>query len=146
MKIFFLFALFAFLILFSYSCSPKAGPVNTMPSGAASTAIGIDPQLLCQPWVHSREEQQPSDKDELYRPQGFKQFPPSHFRMQYVFHPNGECEWLYLSPNDAHHMKAGKWRIDPNNKPILQISKEGATESYRVSELTKDRLRMARIN
>ena len=146
MIILFFFTLFVFLALFSYSCSPKSGAVNTMPSGSNQTLTGINTEYLCQHWTHSREEQQQTDKDEIYRPKDFKQFPVSHFRMQYVFYKNGDCQWYYLAPDDAHHFKRGKWRVDPNNKSILHVIKGDTTESYRVIELTKDILRIARIN
>ncbi|HBU08300.1 MAG: hypothetical protein A2471_04955 [Omnitrophica WOR_2 bacterium RIFOXYC2_FULL_45_15] len=102
------------------------------------------PEYLCQRWVHSFEEQQQADKDSIYRPKDFKEFPGSRFRMQYIFYKNGDCEWYYLSPDDAHHFKSGKWRFDPR-KSTLQIIKSDITESYRVTELTKDMLRIAPI-
>ena len=102
------------------------------------------PEYLCQRWVHSFEEQQQADKDSIYRPKDFKEFPASRFRMQYIFYKNGDCEWYYLSPDDAHHFKPGKWRFDPR-KSILQIIEGDITASYRMTELTKDMLRIAPI-
>jgi hypothetical protein len=65
--------------------------------------------------------------------------------MQYIFYKNGDCEWYYLSPDDAHSFKPGKWKIDSNDKNILQIVKRDSMESYRVIELTKDILRISLI-
>ena len=76
---------------------------------------------------------------QIYRPSAFKQFSPSRFRMQYVFAKDGACKWMFLSPDDAHHFKDGKWKIDDH---VLQIVKEKATESFQVIELSKDLLKM----
>jgi hypothetical protein len=146
MRILYLSTLFVFLALFSYGCSSKSGPVNTTASGSGPTLMGINTEYLCQHWVNSREEEQRTDKDQIYRPKDFKEFPISHFRMQYIFYKNGDCKWYYLAPDDGHHFKPGTWRIDPNDKSILQINAEGTTRSYRITELKKDILRLASIN
>jgi len=65
--------------------------------------------------------------------------------MQYIFSSNGDCEWYYLSPDDAHSFKSAKWRIDSNDKSILHIVKRDSMESYRVIELTRDILRITLI-
>lgn len=116
------------------------------PSLKASNYIfsDINIDLLCQHWIHSREEQQ-TDQEQIYRPTGFKEFPPSRFRMEYIFNKNGDCEWYYLSPDDGHKFKSGKWKVDPNNKNIIQIIKDGVTESYQIQELTKDKLQMTLV-
>ena len=114
-----LFVVFVFLALFAYNCSPKSGSVNTTASGSSQTLTGINTEYLCQHWVNSREEQQQTDTDQIYRPKDFKGFPASRFRMQYIFYKNGDCEWYYLAPDDGHHFKPGKWRIDPSDKSVL---------------------------
>ena len=101
----------------------------------------INVEFLCQHWMHSREEQQ-GEQVELYRPANFKQFPPSRFRMQYVFAKDGTCKWMFLSPSDAHQLKDGTWKIDPSDASVLQIVKGETTESYKVIELTKDLLKL----
>lgn len=121
--------------------------VNTRPQSSESgrAPSGINADDLCQHWVHSYEEKQPGDKDQIFRPAAFKQFPPSRFRMQYKFARNGDCEWFYLAPDDAHYFKHGKWMLDPNDKTILRITKGVTTESFRITKLTKDLLRMVPI-
>ncbi len=114
-----------------------------MASESNQALIVINIEFLCQHWVHSREEEQQTDKAEIYRLKDFKKFPPSRFRMQYIFYKSGDCEWYYLAPNDTHHFKRGKWRVDPKDKSILQIIKADITESYRVTEIRKDMLRIA---
>jgi biopolymer transport protein ExbD len=99
-------------------------------------------EFLCQHWMHSREEQQQGDGVQIFRPSTFKQFPPSRFRMQYIFAKDGTCKWMFLSPVDAHQLKGGEWKIDPADASVLRIDKGEKTESYKVIELTKDLLRM----
>ena len=65
--------------------------------------------------------------------------------MQYIFQKNGDCEWFFLAPDDGHHFKTGKWKIDPNDRDILHIIKDDTTESFRIIELTKDVLRIDEI-
>jgi hypothetical protein len=72
----------------------------------------LNTDLLCQHWMHAREEQQ-GDGVQVYRASNFKKFPPSRFRMPFVFAKDGTCKWMFLSPEDAHHFKDGKWKTDP---------------------------------
>src|SRR4051812_42561416 len=100
--------LFFFLAIFSYGGSTSK-----------QTLTGINTEYLCQHWVNSREEEQQTEKGEIYRPKDFKVFPPSRFRMQYVFYKNGDCDWYYLAPTDGHRFKRGTWRADPKDVNIL---------------------------
>jgi hypothetical protein len=131
--------LLVMLALVSYSPTSKSTAADAMP------LAGIDTADLCRHWVHSVEEQTKKGKAQIYRPSDFKRFPPSRFRMQYVFYKNGDCEWYYLSPDDAHRFKSGTWRIDSKDKNVLQIVKRDSMESYRIIELTKDILRVVLI-
>jgi len=139
------FNLLLVLALVSYSPGLKSTAAAPMPSGVSGISSGIDTAHLCRHWVHSVEEQTPNEKVQIYRPADFKQFPASRFRMQYIFYKNGDCEWYYLSPDDAHRFKSGKWRIDSKDKNVLQIVKRDSMESYRIIELTKDILRIVPI-
>ena len=101
--------------------------------------VNID--FLCQHWMHAREEEQ-GDGVQVYRPSTFKKFPPSRFRMQYIFAKDGTCKWLFLSPVDAHQLKDGKWKIAPADAHVLRIDQGERTESFKVIELTKDLLKL----
>jgi hypothetical protein len=134
---------FVFVTDPSYGGSRQFSSGNLTASRSRRARVRINTEFLCRHWVNSREEERQPDKEEIYRPKNFKVFPPSEFRMQYIFHKNGDCEWYYLAPNDAHHFKSGKWRIDPNDNAVIQIIKNGATESYRVTALTGNLLRIS---
>ena len=145
MKISYRFNLIILSALFSYSSPSNPAPADPGPDWPYPNSPGINTEYLCQHWVHSFEEQKQTEKSQIYRTSDFKQFPPSRFRMQYIFYKNGDCEWYYLSPDDGHHFKRGRWRVDAHDKRVLQIIKDDTTESYRIIELTQDRLRMAII-
>ena len=104
-----------------------------------------DTALLTKHWVHSREEEPEAAGYALYRPADFKDFPISWFRMQYVFHPGGDCDWLYLAPNDAHYFREGTWRRDPIDRAVLHVDTGDRTDTFRILELTPDLLRLAPI-
>ncbi len=56
-------------------------------------------------WIHSFEEQNGQKTPNIFRTKGSKTFPPSRFRMEFGFDPNGQCNYKYLSPVDAHEMR-----------------------------------------
>ena len=116
----------------------SAQAAGTKPNG---TPLAIDINDLFQHWVHSREEEQPGATFQIFRPASME-FPPSRFRMAYKFARNGDCEFYFLSPDDAHHFKACKWIISANDKTILQIIANGMTTSYRIAELSGKILRL----
>lgn len=134
--------LFASLLIFSDQCPPKSQTANNASSTVNPTPTDGKLEYLTGHWVHSSEEQR-DEKVLIFRPKDYKEFPPSRFRMEYIFHKSGDCEWYYLSPDDAHRFKTGKWKIDPKNKNVLEITKDDSTELYRIVELTKDKLRLA---
>ncbi len=70
------------------------------------------PTELFQHWKHSYEEQISQGSESVYRPANFMSFPPSRFRMEYVFNQNGTCQYLELSPTDAHYLKSCRFSYD----------------------------------
>ena len=121
------------------ACNETPTDSGTIPKPGA-IQVEIAPDRLFGHWVRSQEEEQPGDKTQVFRPAGFKEFPPSRFRMAYKFSSGGVCEWFYLAPDDEHRFKPGKWTLDPKDEKILRISAEGATTSFKVAALTEDRL------
>ena len=103
----------------------------------------VEPRNLLQHWVHSREEEQPGHAARIFRPARSREFPPSRFRMAYKLARNGVCEWYYLSPDDAHRFKVGRWKLGARDRTLLEITEDGATTRYRIVELSKQLLRLA---
>jgi hypothetical protein len=141
-------ALRSFAILSLWSClsiqSLIAAPASAQAAGTKSDGItlAIDINDLFQHWVHSREEQQPGGKIQIFRPAASMKFPPSRFRMAYKFARNGTCEFYFLSPVDAHEFKACTWKLSTDDGTILQIIGNGMTTSYRIAELSGKILRL----
>lgn len=130
---------------FSDSCKVKSETSNIVSATPEMIVTDTRTKYLSQHWIHSYEEQQQNSTTQIFRPIGYKDFPLSRFRMEYNFKENGECEWYYLSPDDNHRFKKGKWKFDPKNKDILQITKDDVVESYKIIELNKDRLEIAEL-
>ena len=99
----------------------------------------FDTELFCRAWTHSREESATT-----YRLASSREFPPSRFRMRYVFNEDGTCQWYYLHPTDRHHMRPGTWEIVGEEGDRVQILDEDGNrvKSFRVLELTQDVLRL----
>ena len=48
--------------------------------------------------------------------------------MAYKLGRHGDCEWFYLSPDDSHRFRAGKWKFHPQRQD----------HGYRIVQLSKD--------
>jgi hypothetical protein len=135
-----------FAILGLWACLPTqalfAAPDTAQASGAAATGTRrhLDINNLFQHWIHSREEEQPDAKIEIFRPAASMEFPPSRFMMEYKLARDGRCEFLFLAPNDGHYFKPCTWKISAD-KLMLQISANRGSTSYKIAELNGKILR-----
>jgi len=123
----------------------QSAPPAQTDSGANHTLTNIDLERLCQHWYRSVEEEQPPNINQIYRPKTLKDIPPARFRMQFIFQRNGDCQWYYLSPDDNHHFKPGRWSVDPTDKSLLRITMDDRTAIYRMTELTNDVMRLTAL-
>lgn len=141
-------AIYSLLLLVAYtlglgtSSAAEPTPVPPEHPGTQNVPRAFKIKNLFQHWVRSDEEERPGTEEQVFRPAESREFPRRRFRMAYKFAENGDCEWLYLAPNDAHTFKTGKWTIDPANPALIQITEDGTKRSYRISGLSKDILRM----
>lgn len=118
-----------FLSILMLSCQDQTGSLdqNTNP-------------LLINCWKHSYEEDPAGDVD-LYRPCDSMEFPLSRFRGTITFKENGECEYLVLSPNDAHYFQSGRWEFVEETQTILiRDEHEAVVKELQVVELVSGRL------
>ena len=129
------------LLAISFGCKSK--PTDKVVESNQQDS-GLDRVLLCKHWYHSSEEQA-DDVNQIYRADNSK-LPPSRFRMQYIFRADGTCDWYYLSPDDDHEFKPGRWRVLSNDPLTLEITKGVAVEEYKVTELTDDVLRLTLVS
>jgi len=115
-----------FLLLLTLFISACTG----LGEGGSTGGKASDNKNFYQHWVHSYEEQNGAKTPNIFRPAGSRQFPSSRFRMEFGFDPNGQCNYKYLSPTDAHEMrnciytKIGKqvYIYDDSGKLLPQIS------------------------
>ena len=104
-----------------------------------------DSQKLLGCWTDSREES--TNEFSVYRPCDYKSFPASRFRFKMVLKEDGKCKWLYLAPNDGHHMKPGSWKILEESRVLTVYAENGReTELSRAFELAEDELRIKTTN
>ena len=128
-----------FAILGLSACAQAVDPKPTR------APVAIDVGDLSQHWVHSSEEERSGESVEVYRPAASRTFPPSRFRMAYKFAPGGGCELYFLSPDDAHRFEPCEWSIGPGDEPILRVTADGTTTSFRIVELSMNVLRLVRV-
>ena len=113
-----------------------------------SSAVPENLQYVYQAWFHSYEEQKNrAEPIEIYRPEGFKEFPLSRFRMEYIFKEDGSCQWLVLHPADAHYLKSGTWEVSRDETQVILIydQQHNLQKSFRIIEIQKDLLRIKPI-
>ena len=101
--------------------------------------------MLEKSWTHSTEES--SEQFELYRPSESREFPMSRYRQVFNFKGNNVCEYLELSPTDAHAMKKGIWELDEKTN-IIKIYNQDSKLKYEfeVIEIKDDLLKLKASN
>jgi len=76
-----------------------------MAGNESGASKAVDNMNFYQHWVHAYEEQGGNKTPNIFRPAGSQPFPPSRFRMEFSFDPNGQCTYKELSPDDRHAMR-----------------------------------------
>ena len=82
----------------------------------------LSASFYSQLWVH-RYEDDTNQYSQHYRPVKTSIL-PSLYRNQLVFGENGNCQYRWLSPVDAHKMKDGSWIFDDGTIYILENTVE----------------------
>ena len=96
-----------------------------------------------QHWVHSYEEQNGQKIPNIFRPKGSREFAPSRFRMQFAFDPSGQCNYMFLSPTDAHEIRDCVYTKIGNT--VYLYDKGGASLShlaFTIQSVNKDEMRL----
>ena len=90
-------------------------------------------------WTSSYEENKNFENNQVYRPCDYKEFPPSRFRFIMDLKSDNSCEYLDISPNDAHYMKSGYWSYDNQTKTITIVDKDkNEVKKFAVKEFKKN--------
>jgi len=92
-------------------------------------------------WTDSREENIQNSDTQVYRPCDYKSFPTFRFRFVMNLKKKNKCTWLYLAPNDAHHMKDGTWTFNEKTR-ILKIFNNDKQEvkSFEIAVIKENKL------
>ena len=98
------------------------------------------PTELFQHWKHSYEEQITRGQEAIYRPANFISFPPSRFRMQYSFSPDGSCRYFKLSPYDAHTMEPCRYTYSNRLIQVFDLNDGTLIKTLNVVTLLRNRL------
>ncbi len=96
-----------------------------------------------QHWVHSYEEQNGQKIPNIFRPKGSREFAVSRFRMQFAFDPSGQCNYMFLSPTDAHELRDCVYTKIGN--AVYLYDKGGASLShlaFTIQSVNKGEMRM----
>ena len=76
--------------------------------------LSSNPKIeLINTWLESHEEEYG-----MFRPSDYKKFPDSMFRQSYTFLENNKCEYLVLSPVDAHYIEKSLWEYNEESNSI----------------------------
>jgi hypothetical protein len=132
-------SLIFFAIFCIFSCSSSTDPEEDM----------IDMKYFSGSWLNSYEEED-TNTNFIYRPENYKSFPSSWFRMKYVFNEDNSCQWLVLAGNDAHYLKSGTWTQSRyNNNSIIIHDSAGVLQenkSFVIVRLEENLLEFKRIS
>jgi hypothetical protein len=119
--------LFICLLVLASSCKENDLTIN---SGA--------PDDLMNYWVESYEEDYG-----FFRPSDYTNFPVSYYRQSYNFKNRNMCEYLVLSPVDAHYMENGFWEYDSKQQIIrIYTSDKKLLEELKVISLSSELLQI----
>ena len=85
---------------------------------------GLRTDFLVNCWTHSMEED-PDGSTQVYRTCDSMDFPDSRFRMVFDLKSDGTCEFLALSPVDAHMMVPGTWTFESGTQRLMIFADKG---------------------
>ena len=113
-----------------------------LPESGGEGPPNIEVSHLIGHWMHSYEEESIDSPFAIYRRADGREFPPSRFRMQYVFAEDGALQWYYLAPNDGHHFRSGSWHLNVGEHVLLTVEQGDETRTYRIVGLDEETLRI----
>jgi len=99
--------------------------------------LPLNQDLLCQRWVHSREED--SATETVYRPADYP-LPPARGRSGVEFKADGTFKRIGIGPTDVSQVREGTWEIDPSHPDQIHVEIAGQDNVLKVQDLTQDRL------
>lgn len=117
------------------------GIILSLDSFGQNDSISESDLIGC--WTDSREENKIDSELNIFRPCDFKVFPASRYRYSLELNANHKCSWLYLAPNDAHHMVDGTWTYNKESGWLKIFDLQGnSVNSLKVIGLEKDLMKI----
>ncbi len=107
----------------------------------AHMAEPVDTKLLCQHWIHSREEDTATET--VYRPAGFP-LPPSRGRPGLKFDRDGTFKRIGIGATDISQVKEGVWKVASTGPDHVCVTVDGKPQPIKILELKQDRMSIAR--
>ncbi len=118
-----------FILLISFSCSSNTEMLES-----------LNTDLLINCWTHSMEED-PDNETQVFRQCDSMVFPASRFRMFMDLKADGTCDYLELSPVDAHQTVKGTWLFDDSQLQLSILNEKGGTVfESKIGTLAADRI------
>jgi len=97
----------------------------------------VDPGVLCGSWLHSREEDTPTEV--VYRPVSYR-FPRSRGRDGLHLSSDGTVRVAGIGPTDLARPTGGRWRLDETRLHIEFDDPAAAPQVLDLVEVSRDRL------
>ena len=97
-------------------------------------------------WINSSTEENSIIK--VYRREDYQSYPPVRFRHEFIFYPDGECEYLILVPYDIPEYLRLRWRLLKEDHNIIYLYNENARreKSLRIELLDQNLLKFIWVN
>lgn len=125
MKVFVLIIFLSVLLFASCGSDNDASPNTPYPNEIINNWIEVDRVLG------------------IYKPIGFEEFPVQRFAQTYEFKENNICNFLMLSPVDAHFIVKGKWEYVKDTRRIqIYNSLDELHIEFEMLELSEEILRI----
>lgn len=119
--------------------TPEVQPAPAPTAEPAQGALDLEPLIKHSSWIHTYEEDGGAG-GQVFRPDVGQELPPSRFRMSYFFAKDGSCKWLYLAPNDAHHMKDARCEINAHTGEVRFMDGTEVAHRFKILSIEADRM------
>ena len=97
----------------------------------------IDRKVLQQHWIHSHEEDTPTEM--VFRPANFP-FPPSRGRYGFELKSDGSFVETAIGPTDKPQKVEGNWDFQGDRIAIQKVGERAPTRTLEVTAATPTRL------
>jgi len=96
----------------------------------------IDDNLLARRWLHSHEEDTPTEM--VFRPDTYN-FPPARGRTGFTLSAGGQAQTHSPGPTDRNVVAQGNWTKDASGRLTIRVP-DAADHSMEILSVTPDRL------